>query len=134
MITKYLNVEFMQTGFTIHVGGHSAGVGISLRGACSGPAEAAYLKQVIGQVIALGSSALWIDCQHVESVSTQGQQAILHVEQQAATVHLPVYWCGFSEHLIQVLSATGLYGILRSMPASSYQGSDPLKQSRTYRS
>jgi anti-anti-sigma regulatory factor len=121
----------MQSSLTIYVGGHSAGTSLSLHGNCTGATEAAHLKQIIAQVITLGSCALWIDCQHVASISTQGQQAILHVEQQAALAHLPVYWCGFSEQLIQELSASGLYGILRSMPASHYQGPDNVREGKT---
>ena len=111
----------MQTGLTIYVGAQRIGMKLSLRGSCTGPVEAAHLKQVATHVMGLGSRTLWIDCEHVAAVSTQGQQAILHIEQQAALAQVPVYWCGFSNQLIQELSATGLYGILRSLPATGYQ-------------
>jgi anti-anti-sigma regulatory factor len=111
----------MQTGLTIYVGSQRVGIRLSLRGSCTGPAEAAHLKQVVAQVIDLGCTALIIDCQHVALVSTQGQQAILHVEQQAATARVPLYWSGLSQQLIDEFSATGLYGLLRSAPAPEKQ-------------
>lgn len=111
----------MQTGLTIYVGSQRTGVRLSLHGSCTGLAEAAHLKQVAAQVIDLGCSALFIDCQHVALISTRGQQAILHVEQQAAAARIPLYWSGLSQPLINELSATGLYGLMRSVPISEKQ-------------
>lgn len=108
----------------IEVVGPPANQGVYVRGACTTIAEAEYLQQVLGKAIIRGSDTLWIDCQQLTDISYAGQQAVFHVEQQARAAHLVTYWCGLPTGLQQQLAATGLALLLRSLPATSYQGPD----------
>ncbi|RPD44543.1 hypothetical protein DNI29_20635 [Hymenobacter sediminis] len=106
----------------IEVIGPPANQGVHVRGACNTIEEAHYLRQVLGKAVVHGSDTLWIDCQQLTDISYAGQQAIFHVEQQARAAHLVTYWCGLTAELQQRLVATGLALLLRSLPATSYQG------------
>lgn len=106
----------------IYVGGAAANQGISLQGACTTLEEAHCLRSMFEQAISQGTDTLWVDCQQLQDVSYVGQQAIFQVEQIARAAQLIIYWCGLSGHLVQELSATGLYLLLRCLPATSYQG------------
>ncbi|GGG49219.1 STAS domain-containing protein [Hymenobacter glacieicola] len=115
---------------TIQFGGPPTNQGISVRGTCTTAEEAQCLQEALAKAIARGSDTLWVDCQQLRSVSYVGQQAIFQAEQQARLAHLIIYWCGMSSALIQELSATGLYLLLRSLPATRYQGPESVRQGR----
>ncbi|RPD43671.1 hypothetical protein DNI29_23325 [Hymenobacter sediminis] len=68
------------------------------------------------QLLAEGVSTLWMDCQHVQVMDRLGQEAILQIERLAARARVVVYWRDFSEPVVQQLSATGLYLLLRHSP------------------
>lgn len=106
----------------IEVVGPPPNQGVYVRGTCLSSEEAYYLRQEFRKAIMRGSDTLWVDCQQLTDISYAGQQAIFHVEQQAQAAHLVIYWCGLLPELQQRLAATGLALLLRSLPATSYQG------------
>ncbi|WP_220612531.1 hypothetical protein [Hymenobacter sp. HSC-4F20] len=115
----------------IYVGGGAANQGMSIRGVCTTVDEARCLRGIFEEAITRGSDTLWVDCQQLRDVSYVGQQAIFQVEQLARAAQLIIYWCGLSVHLVQELSATGLYLLLRCLPATSYQGPESVRQGAT---
>ncbi|RPD44164.1 STAS domain-containing protein [Hymenobacter sediminis] len=78
--------------------------------------DAVYLVDRAQQLLRRCVSTLWIDCQQVQVLDRCGQAAILQIERLAAQARIVVYWQGFSESVVQQLSETGLYLLLRHSP------------------
>ncbi|RPD44091.1 STAS domain-containing protein [Hymenobacter sediminis] len=90
--------------------------GLHLQGSCCNSAAAVQLVAAAKQLLAEGISPLWMDCHQLQVMDRCGQQAILQIEQLASRAQVTVYWRGFSEPVVQQLSATGLYLLLRHAP------------------
>ena len=101
-----------------HVGGHRGCLGLSLRGNCTTPADAAQLAQAASQLLTTRTPHLWVDCQQLLALSGLGQQAILQADRQARAAGSICYWCGLPPHLHAQLAHTGL----ELLPAASFQG------------
>ncbi|RPD43666.1 hypothetical protein DNI29_23300 [Hymenobacter sediminis] len=115
----------MNTPFTLQLEHHQGATGLRLRGNCCSSAEATAFVEAIQHLIQAGTRILWLDCHQISNLAPAGQHAVLQIERLAAFHQLVVYWCGFSGRVIQQLSASGLYLLLRNLPASSYwAGSD----------
>lgn len=113
--------NMQRTALTIYVGGNWGGIGLSLHGTCSGSAEATQLLQAVRQVLLRGTiTTLWLDCQHLAAISSEGQQTMLQLEREAQQAGLRLYWCNFNEQVAQQLSDTGLHLLLRTQPAATY--------------
>lgn len=111
----------MHTPFTLQIEQHRGATGVRLRGNCASSEEAAAFVATLQQLIESGARTLWLDCQQVSNLARPGQHAVLQIERLAALHQLVIYWCGFSGRVIQQLSASGLYLLLRNLPASSYR-------------
>jgi anti-anti-sigma regulatory factor len=122
MTDSFLLLVFPTRSLTIYLGGHRGCMGLSLRGACTTPADAAHLDQAIEQLLAKGVAKAWIDCQGLHSLNTMGQQALLHANSTAQLVNTQLYWCGLPAGLAKQLEASGLGAQLQLCPVAEFQG------------
>lgn len=108
---------------TIHVDVHQFTAGVSLQGSLCYPAEAVQLQQALAPLIRNANVRhIWLDCQHLQHLSRQGQRAMLVLDQQARQASTTLHWCGLSEEIINQLTESGLYLLLQVLPAGGYQG------------
>ncbi|MFD1873896.1 STAS domain-containing protein [Hymenobacter bucti] len=107
---------------TIHLGGHRDCMGLSLRGSCTTPADAAHLEQAVNQLLVRAVPQAWIDCRGLHSLNWLGQQALLQASSKARVNRTELYWCGLSKELLSQLKASGLGSELALRPAADFQG------------
>lgn len=112
----------MAPPLTIHAGGRRDCLGLSLRGACSTPADAAQLEQAAQRLLASRPPRLWVDCQQLLEVSDSGLRVLLRTESLARAAGVVCYWCGVSGHVLGQLTARGLQRLLQLRPASGFEG------------
>ena len=114
----------------IYVGGYRHCIGLSLRGNCTEPVDAVYLQQALAQTVqqlqTLYLPYLWLDCQRLETLSWQGQRALLRADSQARTAGILPCWCGLPEGVTKQLLDSGVHTFLHLLPVESYQGPLPL--------
>ncbi|SNS01246.1 STAS domain-containing protein [Hymenobacter mucosus] len=110
----------------IYVSGKQDCAGVSLRGGCADSAEAVYLQQALEQIIQQFRQrdlpCLWLDCRHLETLSWQGQRALLHVDNLARTAGICLFWCGLNALVGEQLRTSGLYSLLYVRTAKEYAG------------
>lgn len=107
--------------FTVEVAKQHGDLSLRLRGRCGELSETRHLVATVEEVLQRCVSVLWIDCQQVEEVNRCGQGAILQIERLAAAAHIVIYWSGFQSQVIQQLSESGLYLLLRTVPVVNYR-------------
>ena len=107
---------------TIHLGTYRQCAGLSLRGSCASPADAAHLLQTVHQLLERHPSQAWIDIQQLHSLSQLGQQAMARASSASQRAGTQLYWCGPSAALRHELHASGLEAQLALHPAASYAG------------
>ena len=107
---------------TIHFGSHRQCVGLSLRGGCTSAADAAHLVHTVQLLLERRPAQAWIDGQHLHTINSLGEQALLQADtygRQAGTV---LYWCGLPPGVGHALQASGTAARLALRPAASYAG------------
>lgn len=109
-------------GLVVEVGEYTENPELRLQGSCLAAPAVRQLELAIEWALLNRRAILWIDCHQLQSVDYTDQQAMLRLEQQAHFAGIKLYWCGLSPRVVQQLSVTGLYLLLRSMPAVTYQG------------
>ena len=117
---------------TTQSGGQRGCLGLSLRGNCATPADAALLTQAVGQLITTHASQIWVDCQALDGLSETGQQALLHANQAARSVGTMLCWCGLPAHLLAQLSENELPPVITLLPAEDYRGPAFLRAETTW--
>lgn len=122
MADTFLLLVFPMRTLTIHLGGHGGCMGLSLRGGCTTPADAAHLGQAIDQLLMRAVSQAWIDCRGLHSLNLVGQQALLQADSKARTSSTLLYWCGLSKNLVSELRDSGASAELMLRPAAEFQG------------
>jgi hypothetical protein len=106
---------------TTQSGGQRGCLGLSLRGACVTPVDAALLQQAVNQLLTTHSSQIWVDCQALYALSDLGQLALLRASQAARARGITLYWCGLPEPLLAQLPEPCL-ATMMLVPANVYQG------------
>lgn len=106
---------------TTQSGGQRGCLGLSIRGACVTPADAALLQQAVNQLLTTHSSQIWVDCQALHALSDLGQLALLQASQAARARGITLYWCGLPESLLAQLQEPCLAAMML-VPANIYQG------------
>jgi hypothetical protein len=122
MADTFLLLVFPMRTLTIHLGGHRDCMGLSLRGACTTPADAAHLEQAINQLLIRAVPQAWIDCRGLHSLNWLGQQALLQANSKALASSTELYWCGLSKNLLSELKDSGVSAELQLRPAAEFQG------------
>lgn len=112
----------MNKPLTIHAGGHQGCLGISLRGSCSTPDEAAHLAQATQRLLARRPQHLWVDCRELLDLSASGLRTLLHTETLARAAGVACYWCGLSSHVLGQLASGNPSHLLHLRPASGFEG------------
>lgn len=122
MADTFLLLVFPMRTLTIHLGGHRDCMGLSLRGACTTPADAAHLEQAVNQLLIRAVPQAWIDCRGLHSLNWLGQQALLQAQSKARDNSMELYWCGMTKDLLSQLKDSGLSSELALRPAADFQG------------
>ncbi|GAB3635132.1 hypothetical protein GCM10027422_07220 [Hymenobacter arcticus] len=110
------------TVFTVHLSNNPAAAGLSLRGNCQGTGPAQQLERAIDEMVAAGSTLIWVDCRYLTSLNWQGQRAIFNANQRARLAGRTLYWCGLEPAVLTQLTTNGLHLLLSLLPATGYQG------------
>ncbi|TVT40154.1 hypothetical protein FNT36_11705 [Hymenobacter setariae] len=131
MADTFLLLVFPMRTLTIHLGGHRDCMGLSLRGGCTSPADAAHLEQAINQLLVRAVPQAWIDCRGLHSLSWLGQQALLQADSKARASSTQLYWCGLSKSLLNELKDSGVSAQLTLCSAADFQGPQFLLASAT---
>ena len=114
--------------FTAHLQQIQGKTGVSLRGQCTDVEAALQLEAAIKEAVTNGITVVWIDCQHLEPMTWQGQRAILNADCFARTTGVVLQWCGMPKAVLEQLVASGLSLLLHLQPAHKYQGPHELLQ------
>ncbi|RZL14091.1 MAG: STAS domain-containing protein [Hymenobacter sp.] len=122
MADTFLLLVFPMRTLTIHLGGHRDCMGLSLRGGCTTPADAAHLEQAVNQLLARAVPQAWIDCQGLHSLNWLGQQALLQADSKARASSTELYWCGLPKNLVSELKDSGMSTALKLCPAAEFRG------------
>jgi anti-anti-sigma regulatory factor len=122
MADTFLLLVFPMRTLTIHLGGHLDAMGLSLRGGCTSPADAAHLEQAVEQLLIRAVSQAWIDCRGLHSLSWLGQQALLQADSRARASSTELYWCGLPGNLVNDLKDSGVGTGLKLRSAAEFQG------------
>jgi len=107
---------------TIHFGSHRQCMGLSLRGSCTSPTEAAHLVQTVQRLLAHRPAQAWIDSRHLHHVGPLGEQALLQATSCGRQVGTVLYWCGLPPGVCRALQASGTAAQLQLRPAAGYAG------------
>lgn len=107
---------------TIHLGSHRQCMGLSLRGSCTSPEDAAHLLRTVHQLLERHPAQAWIDSQQLHSLSRLGQQAMVRATTASQSAGTHLHWCGLPAPLLEELQHNGLDGKLALEPATSYEG------------
>ncbi|WP_375437376.1 STAS domain-containing protein [uncultured Hymenobacter sp.] len=116
----------MAANFTAYIQRTQSRTGVSLRGECTDLGAAQYLEAAIDEVITNGRAVVWIDCQRLESITWQGQRAILNADYRARAMGMVLQWCGMPKEVVEQLVASGLSLLLHLQPANGYRGPQQL--------
>jgi anti-anti-sigma regulatory factor len=122
MADTFLLLVFPMRTLTIHLGGHRDCMGLSLRGGCTTPADAAHLEQAINQLLVRAVPQAWIDCRGLHSLNWLGQQALVQAHSKARASSTELYWCGLPKELVKQLKDSGLSSELALCSAADFQG------------
>lgn len=122
MADTFLLLVFPMRTLTIHLGGHRDCMGLSLRGGCTTPADAAHLEQAINQLLVRAVPQAWIDCRGLHSLNWLGQQCLLQADSKARANSMELYWCGLPKELVSELRNNGVSAALKLRPAAEFQG------------
>lgn len=122
MADTFLLLVFPMRTLTIHLGGHRDCMGLSLRGSCTTPADAAHLEQAVDQLLARAVPQAWIDCRRLHSLNGLGQQALLQASSKARAIRTELYWCGLPKELLKQLKDSGLGSELALCSAADFRG------------
>lgn len=114
------------SAFTLYRSSSSAVAGLSLRGNCQGVGPAQQLEKAIDELVATGSSLIWVDCRYLTSLNWQGQRAVFNANQRARLAGRTLYWCGLEPAVLTQLTTNGLHLLLSLLPATGYQGPETL--------
>lgn len=112
--------------FTAYIKQTQGKTGVSLRGQCADVGAALQLEEAIKTAITNGKAVVWIDCQRLETMTWQGQRAILNADCFARTTGVVLQWCGMPGAVLEQLVASGLSLLLHLQPANDYQGPQEL--------
>jgi len=112
----------MNMPLTIHAGGHRGCFGLSLRGSCVTPADAAQLEQAAHRLLANRPARLWVDCQQLQDVSVGGLRTLLRTENLARAAGVVCYWCGLPAHVLSKMTTSGLQKLLQFRSAAEFEG------------
>ena len=114
----------------IYVVGYRQCIGGSLRGRCTESTDAWYLQQALAQTVQrmqpLYLPYLLLDCQRLETLSWQGQRALLQADSQARATGVLLCWCGLPDGVRKQLLESGVHPFLHVLPIEAYQGPLPL--------
>ena len=122
MADTFLLLVFPMRTLTIPLGGHRDCIGLSLRGGCTTPVDAAHLEQAVNQLLIRAVSQAWIDCRGLHSLNWLGQQALLQAETKARASSTELYWCGLSSNLLSQLKDSGMASELKLCSAADFKG------------
>ncbi|UYZ64728.1 STAS domain-containing protein [Hymenobacter weizhouensis] len=107
----------------IYAGGHRGTAALRLQGQCCNGTDAAYLQEAMQQVLTeTPGTQVWIDCEQLESLTWQGQRALLNADQLARTKGVVVYWCGIPAVVRDKLAESGLLSLLQIAATTAYRG------------
>lgn len=118
---------------TIHLGTYRQCMGLSLRGSCCSEADAAHLMHSVEQLLERHPDHVWIDSQHLYSLSPLGQQALLRAATSGQQAGSQLHWCGLSATALHQLHVSGLDQRLDLKPATEYEGPNFLLSARPVR-
>jgi len=108
--------------FTAHTQRQQGKIGVTLRGNCTDITAAELLEKAVADATTYGLAVIWIDCQRLNTITWQGQRAILNANQRARAAGVSPRWCGIPTPILEQFAVSGLGLLLSLEPASSYQG------------
>jgi anti-anti-sigma regulatory factor len=97
-------------------------MGLSLRGGCTTPDDAAHLAQAINQLLVRAVPQAWIDCRGLHSLNGVGQEALLQADSKARASSTQLYWCGLPNNLLNELQDSGMCTDMALCPATDFRG------------